>query len=161
MHDVIAVGTDAVGTTKNELMQHGIKLFDMRTLGAIATLNHHRDWVSTLVAAKSSPWLFSGSWDHSIALWDLRNMCQPFHLLDCGGNMSWIRALDYAEDTHRLFAGDAKGGLHRWDLDTLSRIDYLDLPQSIDCHKALESQPQHEKLTALLQMEPFNANVSH
>jgi serine/threonine protein kinase/WD40 repeat protein len=82
----------------------------------------HTSVISCLIASRKQPLLATGSWDHSIRLWDLS--AQKF-LGAVQGNLNEVWCIALAPDESLLVSGAKDGGLNLWPLPPRSSEEEL------------------------------------
>jgi WD40 repeat protein len=65
---------------------NGIHVYSLETFEKVASLNGHSNGVSTLKFSRTQPWLYSGSYDGTLRIWDLRSFSE---LYCCQGSLPW------------------------------------------------------------------------
>jgi len=78
-------------------------------------LRGHTDWINCMVLSADEKWLYSGSYDHTIRMWDLSTY-QCVHIME--GHTDRITSLVLSADGKRLYSGSADETIRVWDTAT-------------------------------------------
>lgn len=84
-------------------------------LSPLSTQAVQRRPVSALAVSPTGTTLASGSWDHTVVLWDLAGRTVRRRLV---GHTNWVTALAWAPDSARLASGGRDGMVRLWDRAT-------------------------------------------
>jgi WD40 repeat protein len=104
-----------------------INVFDAKSGAQIATLPPDDDPVhhSAIAATALSPdgnILATGSWDHSIQLWDAKNLT---HIGSLKGHLNEVWSVAFSPDGKRILSGAKDGGVFLWPLDARKHNDWI------------------------------------
>jgi WD40 repeat protein/serine/threonine protein kinase len=81
----------------------------------IRTFEGHTDWVSAVVLTPDARCAISGSWDHTLRMWDLESgqSVRTFQ-----GHTDWVSAVAITLDGGRVISASADRTLRVWDLES-------------------------------------------
>ena len=77
----------------------------------------HSDCINVITFL--NPWMFAtGSDDHSLRLWDIRNLTTPTTILN--KHTGWVKNIEYDSRNNLLFSIAFEDGVRKWDLSDLA-----------------------------------------
>ncbi|MCB9558283.1 MAG: DUF882 domain-containing protein [Deltaproteobacteria bacterium] len=117
--------TFALATDGRRLVSGGtdglLRLWDVTAGKPLATLKHHRQWISALAWHPKRNALVSAAHDKQIVIWDLARQ-QPRHILR--GHVRQVAALAFSADGNWLLGGGVDRRLTVWQVESgLQRYD--------------------------------------
>jgi len=104
----------------NNIIAVGLESGDIIILSAItgiqtAVLSGHKDMVVSLVFSLNGTSLVSGSWDHTVKLWDVQTggIVKTF-----SGHSDWVKSVSISADCTRIASGSYDKTICLWDIQT-------------------------------------------
>ena len=80
-----------------------------------ATLTGHKDTITSIAFNRDSRTLASGSWDHTVRLWDI---ISETHIITLTGHTDWVNAVAFSPDGRTLASGSRDTTIYLWDAST-------------------------------------------
>ncbi|MCC6418954.1 MAG: hypothetical protein IT429_12030 [Gemmataceae bacterium] len=113
--------------------------------GVIATFKGHTDAVYSVAFSPDSKYLVTGSFDHSIKLWDLATGKEVKTYSGPAGHQKQVLTVAFSPDGHLMATGGADNTLKIWDVPTTSPLRILDQNDAVN---GLALSPDGTKLAA-------------
>ncbi|MEK7867209.1 MAG: serine/threonine-protein kinase [Planctomycetota bacterium] len=107
-----------------------IRVLEVATGRELDELKGHQSAVGSLAVSEDGAMVVSGGWDWTVRVWDAARATERMLLFDgarAGGRpVTWStpeQGCDVAIRGRRLFASDATGGAHEWDLGDFHKVE--------------------------------------
>jgi WD40 repeat protein len=79
-------------------------------------LTAHNNWIASLAFSKDNSLLATGSWDHTVILWDISNPAAPERLSTLTEHSASVRTVTFSPDGKILASGSDDGGVNLWEV---------------------------------------------
>ncbi len=104
-----------------------VEVFNAKRGERIATLPMdgepiHHSAIAATALSPNGKILATGSWDHSIHLWDAEKLT---HLGALNGHLNEVWSVAFSPDSKTLLSGAKDGGVFLWPLETKKKSDFL------------------------------------
>lgn len=109
--------------------------------GVICTLTGHTNSVSSVVVTPDGQHIISGSFDHTLKIWNLKSGTERHTLI---GHTDWVWDVVVTPDGHYVVSASADRTLKVWDLET--KTEKYTLTGHHDAVRAVAITPNGEKI---------------
>jgi WD40 repeat protein len=79
-------------------------------------LTAHNNWIASLAISKDNSLLATGSWDHTVILWDISNPAAPERLSTLTEHSASVRTVTFSPDGKIVASGSDDGGVNLWEV---------------------------------------------
>ena len=95
-----------------------------KQIGTIPEANEpiHASAIAAVALSPDGKILATGSWDHSIQLWDAETF---EHIRSLKGHLNEVWALEFSPDGRRLLSGAKDGGVFVWSMEAQPQTDFI------------------------------------
>jgi WD40 repeat protein len=128
--DVIALGLES----------GDIVTLDGVTGTQVAVLSGHTGWVTSLGFTSDGIFLFSGSHDQTLKLWDIQTGGVVRTLY---GHTNWVLSISISSNCKTIASGSKDNTIRLWDIQTGECLCIIEQQDSVECVGFSPTDPQH------------------